>query len=1086
MPPTKTASHIDAITHYLRTVEKARQRGDATEHTYRPFLQNLLNALSRETLTTNEPKRSAAGAPDFLVSTHKADLTLGYIEAKDVGVPLDEAEDSEQLRRYRRSLSNLLLTDYLEFRWYVDGEKRAAARLARPLAGGRLAIDAADHPAALALLDDFFNRKPQGIDHPEELARRMARLTHLIRDLIVDAFESGRVSPLLQSWHKAFEQTLLPDLKPADFANMFAQTLAYGLFSARIMGGGGNGFDIVQAQKCIPRTNPFLHDFFYLITGPRLSEEPFSTIVADIVQTLELTDVYALLENFGRKTGRADPMLHFYETFLGAYDPKLKEMRGVYYTPEPVVGWLVRSVDFLLKDRFGLKDGVADASRVSGNKDAPHRCLILDPAAGTATFLYAVIRLIREQFIARNDAGQWPGYVRRDLLPRLFGFELLMAPYAVAHFKLGLELAARDLDQLWRDQWAYEFHSGERLHIYLTNTLDDAGHKMQQLMGPAEAISHEAGAAAAVKAKLPVLVVMGNPPYSNFGRLNRGEWIRDLLDDYKRGLKEKKLNLDDDFIKFIRWAQWRIEQTGSGIVAYITNNVYLDGLTHRRMREALLEAFDEIYIVNLHGSLKKREIAPDGGRDENVFDITVGVSLALFVRLPAGAKKARKPGTPAVLRHRDLWGLRKEKYAWLDGHDVTSKGWQELKPKAPNFWFVPKDTDYAGEYEGYRPLGEVFPVFSNGVKTERDRVSIHFTRDGIERAVADFRTLDEAKLRTKYDLDEDSRDWSIARAKADVTEHRSPAHFREILYRPFDLRHTWYNGKSKGFIGTPGSAIMRHMISGENVALCCLRQSRRSEASSYFVAQGIVNKDIVSPYDIGTLFPLYLYPEEKKPDELIVEEGESRRANLSAEFIADITAKLKLKFVPDGLDNLAKTFGPETVFQYAYAIFHSPGYRKRYAEFLKTDFPRLPLTSDAKLFRQLCGFGKDLVDLHLLKVKGGLRVSYPSKGTDTVDEITYEPPRMNQPGMPAEGSAKAGRVRINAEQWFEGVTPEAWAFRIGGYQVAGKWLKDRRGRQLSIDERRLYPRIVAALAETGKIMRDIDAAIKAAGGWPLK
>jgi predicted helicase len=1060
---------------YLKDVERARQRGDATEHTYRSFFIGLMNGIAPKTLTTNEPKRSAAGAPDFIVTTLRFDLTLGYIEAKDIGVSLDEAEKSEQLRRYRRSLPNLLLTDYLEVRWYVDGEKRATARLARLLDSGKLAVDAAEQASALALLRDFATQAPQGIDHPEELARRMARTTHLIRDLIVDEFASGRVSPLLHSWHKAFEQTLLPDLKHEDFADMFAQTLAYGLFSARIMG-GGNGFDRNEAQKRIPRTNPFLRDFFYLITGPQLDDEPFASFVADLVQTLHLTDVYALLENFGKKMGRADPMLHFYETFLGAYDPKLKAMRGVYYTPEPVVGWLVRSVDALLKERFGLKDGVADASRAGPGKDAPHRVLLLDPAAGTATFLYAVIRFIREQFIARDDAGQWPGYVQRDLLPRLFGFELLMAPYAVAHFKLGLELAARDLDQLWRDQWAYEFHANERLHIYLTNTLDDAGHKLQQLIGPAEAISREAEAAAAVKAKLPVLVVLGNPPYSNFGQLNKGEWIRGLLDDYKRGLKEKKLNLDDDFIKFIRWAQWRIEQTGSGIVAYITSNVYLDGLTHRRMREALLEAFDEIHIVNLHGSLKKQETSPDGSKDENVFDITVGVSLVLFTKLPAGAKDAKKPGILATLHHHDLWGLRKEKYAWLDQHDVRSTKWKRLNPKAPNFWFVPKNTDNAAEYEACCALATVFPVFSNGVKTERDRVSIHFTREGIEHAVADFRTLSEAELRAKYELDDDSRDWSVARAKADVTEHRKPALFREILYRPFDIRHTWYSGKSKGFIGTPGSAIMRHMISGENLALCCLRQSRRGEASSYFVTQGLVNKDVVSPYDIGTLFPLYLHPEDQKPDELIVEEGGARRTNLSPEFITEIASKLKLQFVSDGLGNLTKTFGPEAVFKYAYAVFHSPGYRARYAEFLRTDFPRLPLTSDTKLFRKLCGFGSDLTGLHLLRVTGGLRVSYPVKGTDTVDEVTYEPPHKSEPG----------RVRINAEQWFDGVPPETWTFRIGGYQVAEKWLKDRKGRQLSIDERRLYPQIIAALDETIRIMRAIDGAITEAGGWPLK
>ncbi|MFZ5495943.1 MAG: type ISP restriction/modification enzyme [Verrucomicrobiota bacterium] len=1061
---------VAACKTYLKEVERARQRGDATEHTYRPFFIGLMNAVAPKALTTNEPKRSAAGAPDFIVTTHKCDLTLGYIEAKDVGVSLDEAEKSEQLRRYRRSLPNLLFTDYLELRWYVDGERRATARLARLSDSGKLTTDATELTEALTLIRDFATQAPQGIDHPEELARRMARTTHLIRDLIVDEFASGRVSPLLQSWHKAFEQTLLPDLKHEDFADMFAQTLAYGLFSARVMG-GGNGFNMAEAQKRIPRTNPFLHDFFYLITGPRLSEEPFSPFVADLVQTLDLTDIYALLENFGKKSGRADPMLHFYETFLGAYDPKLKEMRGVYYTPEPVVGWLVRSVDFLLKDRFGLKDGVADATRAGPAKDAPHRVLILDPATGTATFLYAIIRFIREQFIARNDAGQWPGYVQRDLLPRLFGFELLMAPYAVAHFKLGLELAARDLDQLWREHWSYEFHANERLHIYLTNTLDDAGHKLQQLIGPAEAISREAEAAAAVKAKLPVLVVLGNPPYSGHSA-NEGEWIKDLVRDYYsvdgQPLGERNSKwLQDDYVKFIRWAQWRIQQTGAGILAYVTNHGYLDNPTFRGMRQQLMEAFDEIWLVDLHGNTKKNETAPDGGRDQNVFDIQQGVALGVFVRLPAKPGEKKKP---AKVRHTHLWGERADKYAWLDAHDVKNTKWTTLKPQSPNYWFFPRESSLADEYDAGWKLDEFMPVTTIGPNSHRDDFAIAFDHQSALARLNDLRdpSISPADFLKKYDLTE-SKDWSVAKARGFNLSEARPV---ECLYRPFDHRYMLYGRYA---FDRPRPKLCYHIESG-SVALISTRQTKESFAV-FATAKLPGQHKLATPYDGSYLSPLYLYPDAPKPDDsLLVEEPGSRRPNLDEKFISAFTAKLKLKFVDDGLGDLRKTFGPEAVFQYAYAIFHSPSYRERYAEFLKVDFPRLQLTSDPVLFRHLCGYGKDLLDLHLLKNQGALRISYPSKGSNIVDDVSYEPPRAGQPG----------RVRINVDQWFEGVTPEAWDFRIGGYQVAEKWLKDRKGRQLSIDERRLYPQIVAALAETARIMRDIDAAIATAGGWPLK
>jgi hypothetical protein len=1065
VPPTV------AIAKYLESVERALRRGDATEHTYRSFLITLLDAIAPDTLATNEPKRSAAGAPDFVVTTLKFDLTLGYIEAKDIGLSLDDALATEQLARYRRSLPNLLLTDYLEFRWFMDGEKkpRLIARLAQVSPTGKLVPDTDGQTAFVALYREFIARTPVGISAPEPLAARMAALAHLVRDLIVDAFRTEQASPLLRDWHRAFSETLLPDLSEADFADMFAQTLAYGLFSARIMGGGAKTFDRAAAQKHIPKTNPFLRDFFYLITGPQLDDEPFAGFVADIVQTLSLTNVYDLLENFGRR-GTRDPMLHFYETFLAAYDPKLREMRGVYYTPEPVVGWLVRSVDALLKSHFDLPAGLEDSTRDAMGR---HRVLVLDPATGTATFLYAVIRFVRQRFIDRNDAGQWSGYVHRDLLPRLFGFELLMAPYAVAHFKLGLELAARDLDELWRDQWAYEFAEKERLNIYLTNTLDDAGRKMQQLLVPAAAISAEAQAASSVKHDLPVLVVMGNPPYSNFGGLNKGEWILGLIEDYKRGLNEKKLNLDNDYVKFIRWAQWRIEQSGSGIIAFITANSYLDGLTFRQMRLCLLEQFDEIYVVNLHGSKEPLEICPDSSSDDNVFDIKKGVSLAVFVKLPPGSKRAKK-GKVATLRHADLWGTRKNKYAWLDTHQIINTKWTKLKPSKPSFWFVPKGNDSLEEYQAYPSLREVMPISSNGVKSERDGISIHFTPEGITRTVADFRTLREDQIRQRYKLGDDSRDWSIARAKADVLAHRSPQLFQRILYRPFDFRYTWYSGVSRGFIGTPGAAIMKHMLAGPNLAFITTRQTK--DVFSVLATEFIAGHKSVAGYDINTFFPLYLFPAEKKPDELIVEEGDGPKPNLAPEFIDYFAAKLNLKFVPLGSGDRKKTFGPEDVLHYAYAIFHAPSYSVRYAEFLRIDFPRLPLTANQKLFRLLCGFGKDLVDLHVLRVTGAHRVSFPNTGSNEVKEIAYTPPHGSTPG----------KVRINDDQWFEGVPPDVWAYQVGGYQVCERWLKDRRSRELTSEERQTYPRIVAALAETLRLQIEIDTAIKDAGGWPLQ
>ena len=696
---------------YAKSVESTFRTGQATEHSYRAAFASLLQSRgSGAVLALNEPKRVKCGAPDYTVFRTKDHLTIGWAEAKDFGLKLslDEVEKTDQLKRYFAHLPNLIVTDYLEVRWYVrreHGMKREGHGCLGRLVGSKIVSDPVERDDALKALDSFLRHKPLRLTSAKELAVRLADFTQMIRGIIINAFVEGEVTESLHDWRTAFAHTLLPELAKnadrdkeraavAEFADMFAQTLTYGLFSARAAAPGG-AFTRENARKLVPRTNPFLRNFFEQITGAALDDEPFAGFVEDIIQTLGHADIDAVLQDFGTRSRRSDPVVHFYETFLQAYDPKLRELRGVYYTPEPVVNYIVESLDEILKDKFGIKDGLADRSKISrsrkeGDKtvtEESHRVLILDPATGTATFLYRVLDFIRQQFDKKKRAGAWGDYVHEHLLPRLFGFELLMAPYAVAHFKLGLALAARDEPELWRQKWSYEPRKDERINIFLTNTLEDLDSKVTPLIGPARALSAEADAAKEVKENKPVLVILGNPPYANFGQQNRGKWILDLLDDYKRGLNEKKINLNDDFIKFVRWAQWRIEQTGSGVIGFITNNAYLDGLTHRRMRESLLECFDEIFIVNLHGSAKKKETTPEGSRDDNVFDIMVGVAILLLVKLPSSKKKKKH----AVVRHADLWGLRKTKYHWLDAHQVKNTKWETLAPRSPNFYFVPKD-----------------------------------------------------------------------------------------------------------------------------------------------------------------------------------------------------------------------------------------------------------------------------------------------------------------------------------------------------------------------------------------------------------
>ena len=1088
------------LTEYLRKIERALKRGDATEHTHRPALKELIEALDENVLCTNEPKRSACGAPDYAVSRRRDQLTIGYIEAKHIGADLAAFERGEQLERYLPALPNLVLTDYLEFRWFVDGEKRETFRLATPAPGGRLVPVAEEElERARLLLLEFTSQQPVAIASAHELAGRLANLTHLIRDILISAFLTGQDSQQLRDWRNAFAVTLLPELAPqADagkeaeavrqFADMFAQTLAYGLFSARASSGSSQ-FTREKAQKLIPRANPFLRAFFEQITGAALDDEPFAGFVGDLIQTLDHADMARVMEDFGKHGRHRDPVVHFYETFLQAYDPKLRELRGVYYTPEPVVNYIVQSVDRLLKDKFGIKDGLADRSKITvqrkeGEREAAgetHRVLILDPAAGTATFLYTVLDFIRSQFKTRKNAGQWGGYVHEHLLPRLFGFELLMAPYAVAHFKIGLALAAMDEEPLFRQQWSYEPQGSERVNIFLTNTLEDLEHTAEQL-GPLRALSNEANSAYEIKKHKPVLVVLGNPPYSGHSA-NKGEWISKLVRDYYfcdgKPLGERNPKwLQDDYVKFLRWGQWRIEQTGQGVLAFITNHGYLDNPTFRGMRQNLMQTFDEIYLLDLHGNSKKKETVPNTGEaDQNVFDIRQGVAIGIFVKLPPDARAKKKEKAPATVHHCHLWGAqRQRKYDWLSQHHVENSRWTKLEPTSPHYLFIPQDTRRRKEYEGGWKVTDMMPVNSAGIVTARDSLSICWNKGQVEQSVRSFAALSVETARAEFALGPDARDWKVHLAQEDIRNTGfESSKIKTILYRPFDRRWTYFTGTTRGFLCMPRPEVMTHMIAGKNLAMILTRQTR--DNWSAFSAETLMAHKSVAAYDINSAFPLYLYPNGKLPEEDLFEHSNGRRPNFSTGFIKDFCENLQVKFVPDGLGRPGKRqVGPESIFNYAYAVFHSPSYRKRYAQFLRADFPRLPITSDFELFRRLVGFGGELVDLHARGKGEGQGPSFPMAGENLVGDVRYQPPQGKEPG----------RVWINGRQYFEGVPETVWKFPIGGYLPAQRWLKDRKERKLTYEDITGYARIVFALSETRKLMTQIDEAIENHGGWPLK
>lgn len=1050
------------IRHYLQSLERELQTGRAREHAYRTPLKTLLESLSPGVNAVNEPKHIVdAGAPDFIV-LRGADVPIGYLETKDLDVDLQREERSEQMTRYRDALNNLILTNYLDFRWYVEGELRLEASLGRLARDGRtIRRDPASIQAVLALLQQFFAQQPEAIGRADELARRMAHLARLLRQAIEKTFEQEDDQGPFHAQLQAFQNTLVLDLDRSQFADMYAQTLTYGLFAARVQTPANARFDRDSAARYLPHTNPFLRDFFYLVSGPYLPDT-VSWLVDDLAHLLDRADMAEILRDFGRRTRQEDPVIHFYETFLREYDPALREQRGVYFTPESVVSFIVRAIDDILQTHFGRPDGLADANT-----------LILDPAAGTGTFLYFVIQHIYDHLQATGQGGTWNAYVRQRLLPRLFGFELLMAAYAMAHLKLDLQLK----------ELGYDFHGQERLKIYLTNTLDQPLSRHGD-PGFAGFLSQEGNQALEVKQDNRIEVILGNPPYSGES-MNKGIWIRQLVRDYlfidgERFNERNPKWLQNDYVKFIRWAQWRIERTGRGVLGFVTDHGYLNNPTFRGMRWHLLQSFSDIYILNLHGSAKKRETAPDGSKDENVFDIQQGVAIGLFI------KEAGRTG-PAQVHHADLWGLRQSKYEWLFNNDLAAVAWQTLTPQAPFYLFVPQNVELREEYQAGWKVTEIFPINSVGIVTARDHLTIHWTPDDVWQTVQEFARLPSEEARTRFDLGNDARDWKVHLAQEDIRKSGpSRSRIQPILYRPFDTRFTYYTGKTRGFICMPRPEVMFHMMAGNTIALHLCRQIVSDSWQHVLATDQLTDDCYVSlkTRERGYTLPLYTFEEEAPT--LFSAHGAVRKPNLNRTFIQELKVKLGLRFrAPDTLEIQpasaadSDAFTPEDVFYCAYAIFHSPTYRTRYAEFLKIDFPRLPLTSDVALFRALAHLGNELVDLHLLRSPHlqHLITRFPQAGRNEVQRVRYVEPHTDAQGQPVPG-----RVYLNDSQYFEGIEPAVWEFQIGGYQVLEKWLKDRKGRLLSYEDLRHYQRVVVALHETIRLMDEIDATIP---GWPI-
>ena len=1073
---------------YFQEVNQVYQGQNATEHSYRPALKKLMESLDSGIQAINEPKRIACGAPDFVIKNGVLDV--GHIEAKDIGVSLKKAEKTAQMGRYFQALGNLILTDYLEFRWYVQGELKLSASLGTIDKNKKIKVDQEGIQEVDQLLQQFLLAKVPQITTPKDLAKRMASLAQLMRDAIKTALNDVDKGGTLREQLESFQRVLIKDLTVEQFADMYAQTICYGLFAARCNTDNVQTFSRETAAFKLPKTNPFLRSIFGQIAGPDLDDR-ISWAVDNLARILQQTEMAEILKNFGKRTRREDPVVHFYETFLAEYDPKMRESRGVYYTPEPVVNYIVKSVDYILKHKFNISKGLADSKKIKvpnpkgeGTIET-HQVLILDPAVGTGTFIHNVIDFIYDKF--KNQKGMWSSYVSQHLLPRLFGFELLMAPYTVAHIKLVLQL----------QELGYDFSSEERLRIYLTNTLQEAFQLEDQMVSFGYRIKQEAEAAKLIKQENPVMVILGNPPYSGHS-VNTGDWIKNLLkgqdsiyncetgnyfevDGKPLGEKNPKW-LNDDYVKFIRFSQWRIEKTGYGILAFITNHGYLDNPTFRGMRQNLMETFDEIYVLDLHGNSKKKEVCPDGSADQNVFDIQQGVAIGFFIKYQNKEHENKEQNSQkqlATVYHADLWGSREVyenkqlvggKYHWLGENDISSTNWEQLAPNTPFYLFKPQNINLKSEYEQSWKLDNLTLIKSVGLNSHRDHFVIDFDVKNLYQKIKEFiNASTDEECYHKFNL-QDNRDWKLSIARSLLCKLDSwESKIVDCLYRPFDKRYCFL---SDILMDYPRMDINFHIMNKENICLITTRQTRENFA---ILTTDLIcgQHKIVSVYDGSYIFPLYLYPTNKPTlDNNVINHSHERKPNLSPEFITQFSEKLDLEFISDGKGDKTKTFGPEDIFNYIYAIFHAPIYRQRYAEFLKIDFPRVPLTANAALFWELVIKGDKLVKYHLMKETGTEISTYPIPGSDLVEQVKYHENHQ--------------QIWINAEQYFDQVPQQIWNFYIGGYQVCQKWLKDRKGRQLNFDDISHYQNIISIISETIKIMEHIDQIIDKYGGFPLE
>lgn len=1012
------------VGNYLSDLSQKYARETSTEYSYRTefeqFIKELFSSMNISAID-HDAKSNDGNKPDFAII--KNQIPILYIETKDIGISLDKVEQSEQMARYY-GYANLVLTDYLEFRFYRNGiQYREPISIADFDKSSRTLTYKEEHFEQLArTLLDFTKSHKEPIKSGSHLAKIMGGKAQRIRDNIREYLKnkSEKTNETLKVY-ETFKRLLVHDLTLDSFSDMYAQTIVYGLFVARYYDETPNNFTRQEARDLIPNSNPFLRNFFDHIVGPNFDKR-LEFIVDELCQVFSHSDIEKLMTDFYNKSTKSntthDPVIHFYEDFLKEYDPELRKKMGAYYTPTPVVRFMTKSVDEILRKEFGLNKGLADTEKLNDGKT--HRVQVLDPAVGTGTFISGVIREIYLKFSGQE--GLWPKYVHNDLLPRIHGFELMMAPYTIAHLKLGIAFK----------ETGFKYFNN-RLGIYLTNSLENSTGQdsLYSSFGLADSIAHESKEAQKIKNDKPIMVVIGNPPYSGESS-NAFYKEHDIYKQEPGGGKLQERNskwINDDYVKFFRFAESMIEKTDEGIVCMITAHGYIDNPTFRGMRWHLMKTFDSIYILDLHGNTNKKEISPDGSPDENVFNIKTGVSIFF------GIKNKKSNKNLANVFKFDLYGKRKLKFNFLEGNINNTIKWNQVPPIEPNYSWVIRDEKIRKEYSKGFSVEKLFIVSSIGVVTSRDSFVIDSDRETLSKRINDFVKSEDAQDALQIFKVRENKQWKI---KNILGHHFEYENIKPISYRPFDDRYIYYHDK---FIERSRRDVMKNMLNKDNIAMLIKRQGKQN--FSYIFCTNKVTESCMfeSAYANNTVCPLYIYSENNE-----------KSSNLNKEIVLKI-------------ENIIGYFKPEELFDYIYAVLHSIKFRNKYQEFLKIDFPKIPYPENREVFNKLSLLGNELRKTHLLentKLKNAI-TTYPEIGSDKIEQVLkYE----NE------------KIYINNTQYFGQVPEIAWNFSIGGYQPAQKWLKDRRGKMLSSDEINHYQNIITALNKTNEIMKKIDEIIE--------